>query len=90
LWLPNVEVRVLTVPPFSGGEIPFARVSHAKFAVFDAGTTVWIGSSNWEGDYFTRTRNVGVVVEGGALGRRLEGIFEDDWKSTYTRPLGAP
>ena len=83
---PNIEVRVLKVPPWSGGEIPFARVSHAKFMIVDA-RTAWIGTSNWEGDYFEKTRNVAIVTEDGALGPRLGRLFEDDWKSAYTEPL---
>lgn len=84
--VPNIEVRVLTVPPASSGDIPFARVSHAKFFVVD-GARAWVGTSNWEGDYFLKTRNVAIVTEGGALGPRLERVFEDDWKSSYTAPL---
>lgn len=87
--VPNVEVRVITIPPWSGGDIPFARVSHAKYAVFDRGALAWVGTSNWEGDYFTRTRNVGVFVEGGRLGARLEGVFESGWVSAYATALPA-
>lgn len=84
--LPNVEARVLTIPPSSTGEIPFARVAHAKFLVID-GRIAWIGTSNWEGDYFLKTRNVALVVEGGALALRLARVFADDWSSTYAAPL---
>src|SRR5690606_17262512 len=41
-----VEVRVLAIPPWSGGEIPFARVAHAKYLVVD-GRRAWVGTSNW-------------------------------------------
>ena len=34
--VPNVEVRVITIPRWSGGDIPFARVAHAKYMVVDA------------------------------------------------------
>jgi phosphatidylserine/phosphatidylglycerophosphate/cardiolipin synthase-like enzyme len=88
--VPNVEVRVITIPPWSGGEIPFARVAHAKYAVFDGGAIAWVGTSNWEGDYFTKSRNVGVMIEGGKAPARLEGIFEDGWTSTYTKSFSAP
>jgi phosphatidylserine/phosphatidylglycerophosphate/cardiolipin synthase-like enzyme len=84
---PGVEVRVLTVPPWSGGDVPFARVAHAKYLVVDGGRGAWVGTSNWEGDYFLRSRNVGVVVRGGALGGRLAGVFEDGWAGPYARPL---
>lgn len=86
---PNVEVRVITIPPWSGGEVPFARVAHAKYAVFDANAVAWVGTSNWEGDYFTKSRNVGVFVEGGKVPARLEGIFEDGWTSSYAKALAS-
>lgn len=90
---PNVDVSVLTIPPFSAGAIPFARVAHAKYLVVDGRpecqTTAhaWVGSSNWEGDYFTRSRNVGVVVTGGALPKRLARIFQDGFGGAYAKPL---
>lgn len=87
LGVPNIEIRILTIPPYSKGEIPFARVAHAKYMLIDGGRFAWVGTSNWEGDYFLKTRNVAVVTEGGALGKRLDGIFEDGWTSTYTAPL---
>jgi len=90
----NVEVRVITIPAWSGGPIPFARVAHAKYLVVDR-QRAWVGTSNWEGDYFTKSRNVGVIAEGGALPLRLGGVFDDGWSSTYATPLlsgasGAP
>jgi phosphatidylserine/phosphatidylglycerophosphate/cardiolipin synthase-like enzyme len=88
--IPNVEVKVITIPPWSGGEVPFARVAHAKYAVFDGNAVAWIGTSNWEGDYFTKSRNVGVLVEGGKLPARLEGIFQDGWTSGYSKPFAPP
>jgi phosphatidylserine/phosphatidylglycerophosphate/cardiolipin synthase-like enzyme len=87
--VPNVEVRVITIPPWSGGEIPFARVAHAKYAVFDRGALAWVGTSNWEGDYFTKSRNVGVMIEGGKAPPRLEGIFEDGWTSAYSNVVAS-
>jgi phosphatidylserine/phosphatidylglycerophosphate/cardiolipin synthase-like enzyme len=80
------SVRVLTIPPASSGEIPFARVSHAKYAVFD-GARAWVGTSNWEGDYFLASRNVSVLVEGAPFAARLDGIFVDGWGSAYAKPL---
>jgi phosphatidylserine/phosphatidylglycerophosphate/cardiolipin synthase-like enzyme len=57
--VPGVVVRVITIPEPSTGPVPFARVAHAKYMVTDGGHA-WVGTSNWEGDYFTRSRNVGV------------------------------
>lgn len=84
--LPNVEVRVIAIPKWSGGEIPFARVAHAKYMVVD-GAHAWVGTSNWEGDYFTKSRNVGVIASGGALPPRLDRVFEGNWASAYASPL---
>jgi phosphatidylserine/phosphatidylglycerophosphate/cardiolipin synthase-like enzyme len=90
--VPNVEVRVITIPRFSGGDIPFARMAHAKYMVVDGArptSHAWIGTSNWEGDYFTKSRNVAVVVDGGKLPARLDAIFEDGWSGAYGKPLAS-
>lgn len=86
--VPNLEVKYLTVPAWSGGDIPFARVTHAKFLLVDQ-STAWIGTSNWEGDYFLKTRNVAIVTDSKNVVPKLGRIFEDDWASTYSRPVKA-
>ena len=53
-----------------------------KYLVVD-GERAWVGTSNWERDYFTQTRNVGVIVEGAAFARQLERFFADSWTSPY-------
>jgi len=83
---PPSQVRILTIPPWSGGEIPFARVAHAKYAVLD-GARAWVGTSNWEGDYFLKSRNVSVLVEGASFATTLDGVFEDGWSSAYSAPM---
>jgi phosphatidylserine/phosphatidylglycerophosphate/cardiolipin synthase-like enzyme len=80
---PAISVKLVTIPPWSGGLIPFARVVHAKYLVVD-GEHSWIGTSNWERDYFERSRNVGLIVEGAAIGRRLDAFFADLWNSPYS------
>jgi phosphatidylserine/phosphatidylglycerophosphate/cardiolipin synthase-like enzyme len=91
--VPNVEVRVITIPRWSGGDIPFARVAHAKYMIVDAGVPAaahaWVGTSNWEGDYFTKSRNVGVIASGGALPARLGGVFDDGWSGAYAKTLSS-
>lgn len=93
--LRGVAVRVLAVPAWSQGEIPFARVAHSKFLVVDgepaaAGDTkAWIGTSNWEGKYFYQSRNVGVFIDGGTLARQLAAVFGESFASRYARPLPA-
>jgi phosphatidylserine/phosphatidylglycerophosphate/cardiolipin synthase-like enzyme len=83
----NVTVSVMTIPPWSGGEIPFARVAHAKYMVVD-GEDAWVGTSNWEGDYFLASRNVSIFVRHPAVCERLTRVFEDGWRA-YARPLVA-
>ncbi|HET7505167.1 MAG TPA: phospholipase D-like domain-containing protein [Kofleriaceae bacterium] len=42
---PGIAIRLTTIPVWSGGFIPFARVTHAKALVVD-GTHGWLGTSN--------------------------------------------
>jgi len=86
--LPNVAAAFLDVPPWSGGFIPYARVAHAKYLVVD-GERAWIGTSNWERDYFEKSRNVGVIIAGGTLPARLDAFFADDWNSRYAERVDA-
>jgi phosphatidylserine/phosphatidylglycerophosphate/cardiolipin synthase-like enzyme len=80
--VPGVAARFLDIPRWSGGFVPFARVAHAKYMVVD-GERAWVGTSNWEGDYFTRTRNVGVIVEGAAFSAELDRVFHDGFEGPY-------
>ncbi len=85
---PNLTIKLITIPPWSGGFIPYARVAHAKYLVVD-GERAWVGTSNWERDYFYASRNVGVIVGGGRLPARLDGVFGDDWSSPYAARVEA-
>jgi phosphatidylserine/phosphatidylglycerophosphate/cardiolipin synthase-like enzyme len=80
--VPGIDVRLSTIPPFSGGFVPFARVAHAKYMVVD-GRRAWIGTGNWEGDYFTQSRNAGLIIDSPAVGARLDRFFADAWGSPY-------
>jgi phosphatidylserine/phosphatidylglycerophosphate/cardiolipin synthase-like enzyme len=80
--IPNIAVRLTTIPPWSGGFIPFARVTHAKSLVVD-GTRGWLGTSNWEKEYFTRSRNVGLIIEDAGLAAQLARFFDTLWQSSY-------
>jgi phosphatidylserine/phosphatidylglycerophosphate/cardiolipin synthase-like enzyme len=81
--VPGVKVRFIDVPAWSGGFVPFARVAHAKYMVVD-GARAWVGTSNWEGDYFTQSRNVGLIVDGEAFAAQLERVFHDAFTGPYT------
>ncbi len=84
--LPGISVRLVTVPPWSGGFIPYARVIHAKYLVVD-GRAAWIGTSNWERDYFFASRNVGLVVHGHTFAGRLADYFLENWNDPYAEPV---
>jgi phosphatidylserine/phosphatidylglycerophosphate/cardiolipin synthase-like enzyme len=82
--LPNVDVKLVTIPQWSGGFVPFARVVHSKYVVVD-GKSAWVGTSNWERGYFYASRNVGLIIEGGDLPERLVRFFTDTWDSEYSK-----
>jgi phosphatidylserine/phosphatidylglycerophosphate/cardiolipin synthase-like enzyme len=83
----NVEIRLITVPQSFKGFIPFARVSHAKLLVIDSGARGWLGTSNWEKDYFYASRNLGLIIENKGLAAQLEDFFFNGWSSKYAEKL---
>jgi phosphatidylserine/phosphatidylglycerophosphate/cardiolipin synthase-like enzyme len=84
--LPNIDIKISTIPPFSGGFIPYARVTHAKFMTVD-GQTSWVGGSNWQRGYFYNSRDVGLIVEDMKFTQVLDKIFNRDWNGPYTKAL---
>jgi phosphatidylserine/phosphatidylglycerophosphate/cardiolipin synthase-like enzyme len=86
--VPNVEVRMSTVPEWSGGYIPFARVEHCKYAVVDSMWT-WVGTSNWEPGYFHGTRNVAVTMRNRPIALDARRIFEASWTAPGARVVKA-
>jgi len=83
---PGLTVKLVTIPRASSGFIPFARVVHAKYMVVD-GESAWLGTSNWERDYFMDTRNVGLIIEGPAFALALERFFADTWQGPYAEQV---
>jgi phosphatidylserine/phosphatidylglycerophosphate/cardiolipin synthase-like enzyme len=86
--VPNVEARLSTVPEWSGGYIPFARVEHCKYAVVDS-TWTWVGTSNWEPGYFHASRNIAVTMKNRNLALEARRIFEASWTAAAGRPVRA-
>ncbi|MFC0169212.1 phospholipase D-like domain-containing protein [Pseudoduganella danionis] len=84
--LPNVEIRVATLPAASSGFIPFARVIHSKTMVID-NQIAWVGTSNWSGGYFDLSRNLEVVLRNEKMAQRLAALQEQIWSSAYSQPL---
>ncbi|MCX7920340.1 MAG: phospholipase D-like domain-containing protein [bacterium] len=81
--LPNIEVKLSTIPQYSGGFIPYARVEHCKYLVADSRRS-WLGTSNWEKGYFYDSRNLGVIIESERISELLHQIFMKSWNSPYT------
>ena len=84
--LPNVEIRVVTIPPASSGFIPFGRVIHSKTMVID-NQVAWVGTSNWSGGYMDLSRNMEVVMRNEKMAQRLAATQEQIWSSQYAQPL---
>lgn len=81
--IPNIEVKMSTVPEWSGGYIPFARVDHRKYLLVD-GIKCWLGTSNWEKSYFYSGRNIGVVIENRKIVQKLRDIYLMSWDGPYS------
>jgi phosphatidylserine/phosphatidylglycerophosphate/cardiolipin synthase-like enzyme len=82
LMADGVAVKIVTIPEHDSGFIPFARVIHAKYMTVDRRSS-WIGTSNWSGDYFEASRNVGVLIEGESINAQLRAIFDPLYNGPY-------
>ena len=78
----NIEVRMIEIPEHSSGFQPYSRTIHSKFMVVDDADT-WLGTSNWAGDYFYKSRNVGIIVHGKNFNDDLTRSFDHYWESDY-------
>ena len=84
--LPNIEIRIVTLPVASSGFIPFARVIHSKTMVID-NQVAWVGTSNWSGGYMDLSRNLEVVMRNDKMAQRLAALQEQTWSSPYAQVL---
>jgi len=85
--LPNINVKLGTIPEFSGGYISFARVEHCKYMIVDD-SLAWIGTSNWSRNYFYDSRNLGLSIASRTVNQTLHQIFDISWNAPYTwQPL---
>jgi phosphatidylserine/phosphatidylglycerophosphate/cardiolipin synthase-like enzyme len=84
--VPNVQVRIVTIPESKEGRIPYARVIHSKYMVLD-GKLLWLGTSNWSGGYMDNSRNLEMIVKDAALAARARDIHAQVWDSPYAAPV---
>lgn len=79
----GIEIKISTIPLFSEGFIPYARVEHCKYLLVD-GNISWISTSNWEKSYFYNSRNASLVIQNDKINEELTEVFLKDWNGKYT------
>ncbi len=84
--VPGITIKFITIPQWTGGFLSFARVIHAKYLVAD-GERAWLGTGNWERDYFLAGRNVSVFVDGRAFAEALQRFFRTGFDGPYATPV---
>ncbi len=85
--IPGIAIKIVTIPEAGSGFIPYARVVHSKIMTID-GELAWVGTSNWSGGYFDRSRNLELVLNDAAMAERLDALHLQLWQSRYAVPLG--
>ena len=84
--VPNIEIKLVTIPQSATSSgirfIPFARVIHAKLLVADR-SVAWVGTSNFEREYFYESRNVGLMLHDPRLVDRVARWSDATWTSAY-------
>jgi len=84
--IPNLEVKVVTIPEAKEGHIPFSRTVHSKYLVVDE-VHLALGTSNWEESYFTDSRNIELVFRDSPLAAQAARIHDRLWTSRYAFAL---
>ena len=84
--IPNLRVKVASIPEAKEGHIPFARTVHSKYLVVDD-TTLAPGTSNWEEGYFAESRNIEAIFRASPLASQAARIFDRLWDSRYAFAL---
>ena len=49
----------------------------------------WVGTSNWEPDYFHSSRNAALAIQNRPLALQARTMFETGWRSPTTRVVNA-
>jgi len=79
----NVQIKISSIPEFSGGFIPYARVEHCKYFISDNNIS-FISTSNWEYDYFYNSRNASIIIKNKTANSDIGEVFLRDWNGPYT------
>lgn len=84
--IPNLEVKVVSIPEAREGHIPFARTIHSKYLVVDEAHLA-LGTSNWEESYFSGSRNIELIFRNSPLAPQAARIHDRLWSSRYAFAL---
>ncbi|RMO80948.1 Phospholipase D [Pseudomonas syringae pv. philadelphi] len=84
--VPNVQVRIVTLPMAAQGFIPYARVIHSKTMEID-NQIAWVGTSNWLGGYLDNSRNLEVVMHDSKMATRIGLLHAQLWDGPYAKPI---
>ncbi|WP_040266379.1 phospholipase D-like domain-containing protein [Pseudomonas rhodesiae] len=84
--LPNVQIKIVTLPEAKQGFIPYSRVIHSKTMEID-GQLAWVGTSNWLGGYLDNSRNLEVVMRSETMAKRVGDLHRQLWDGPYARAL---
>ena len=93
--IPNIQVKMVSIPQAKNEFIPYARVIHSKYCIVD-GQTLWIGTSNWSKDYFYFSRNIDLIFRSKVqtkneaitqLIKNSQLIYDKLWNSAFAATL---
>ena len=70
----------------SSGRIEVDLIEFIDSGALD-GLSGWVGTGNWEPDYFFKSRNVGLLIDGGQIPLQLDAFFAGNWNSPYAAPF---
>jgi len=82
----NIKIKFSSIPEYSGGFIPYARVDHCKFFISDNNIS-WISTSNWEWSYFNNCRNATLILDNEKINSELNQVFLRNWESEYVNDV---
>lgn len=82
----NIVIKIITIPQFNKGFIPYARVDHSKYFISDNNIS-WISTSNWEWSYFYNCRNATLIFNSEKLSYDLAEVFNIIWYGPYVEEI---
>lgn len=82
----GIEIRISFVPKYSLKEVPYARVIHSKFIIFDQSLAM-IGTSNFSKDYFECSRNIECWIRNREIIDTVTQMHRNLWGNAITKDV---